>query len=95
MEQQFRVERLPTVMWMQTRWIELHTCSNQAQFLPARSITPCGRRRGFARTLERLGSDGVLVIKEIYDRAYFYGSGPDVVFVCFAGATASASAQLR
>ena len=32
---------------------------------------------GFARTLERLGSDGVLVIEEIYDRVYFYGSGPD------------------
>ena len=26
MEQQFRVERLPTVMWMHTRWIELHIC---------------------------------------------------------------------
>ncbi len=32
---------------------------------------------GFARTLERLGSDGVLVAEEIYERAYFDGSGPD------------------
>jgi predicted TPR repeat methyltransferase len=32
---------------------------------------------GFARTLERLGSDGVLVVEEIYERAYFDGSGPD------------------
>jgi predicted TPR repeat methyltransferase len=32
---------------------------------------------GFERVLERLGSDGVLVIEEIYDRAYFDGSGPD------------------
>ena len=32
---------------------------------------------GFAGTLERLGSDGVLVIEEIYDRAFFDGSGPD------------------
>ena len=32
---------------------------------------------GFARTLERLGSDGVFVIEEIYDRAFFKGSGPD------------------
>ena len=32
---------------------------------------------GFAKTLERLGSDGVLVIEEIYDRAYFDGSEPD------------------
>ncbi len=35
---------------------------------------------GFARTLERLASDGVLVIEEIYDRAYFDGSGPDGCF---------------
>jgi predicted TPR repeat methyltransferase len=32
---------------------------------------------GFARTLERLGSDGVLVIEEIFERAYFDGSGSD------------------
>ena len=32
---------------------------------------------GFARTLERLGADDVLVIEEIYDRAYFDGAGPD------------------
>ena len=32
---------------------------------------------GFASTLERLGSDGVLVVEEIYERAYFDGSGPD------------------
>jgi SAM-dependent methyltransferase len=32
---------------------------------------------GFAKTLERLGSDGVLVIEEIYERAFFDGSGPD------------------
>ena len=32
---------------------------------------------GFARTLERLESDGVLVVEEIYERAYFDGSGPD------------------
>ena len=32
---------------------------------------------GFSRTLERLGSDGVLVVEEIYERAYFDGSGPD------------------
>ena len=34
-------------------------------------------RAGFARTLERLESDGVLMIEEIFDRAYFDGSGPD------------------
>ena len=45
---------------------------------------------GFARTLERLGSDGMLVIEEIYDRVYFDGSGPDGRFVCFAGASGSA-----
>jgi len=32
---------------------------------------------GFARTLEDLGSDGVLEIEEIYERAYFEGSGTD------------------
>ena len=32
---------------------------------------------GFERTLERLGSDGVLVIEEVHERAYFDGSGPD------------------
>ena len=32
---------------------------------------------GFARALERLGSDGVLAVEEIYERAYFDGSGPD------------------
>ena len=32
---------------------------------------------GFAKTLERLGSDGVLMAEEIYERAYFDGSGPD------------------
>ena len=32
---------------------------------------------GFARTLERLGSNGTLVVEEIYERAYFDGSGPD------------------
>jgi predicted TPR repeat methyltransferase len=32
---------------------------------------------GFAGTLERLGSDGVLVVEEICERAYFDGSGPD------------------
>ena len=32
---------------------------------------------GFARTLERLGSDGVLVVEKIYERAYFDGPGPD------------------
>ena len=32
---------------------------------------------GFARNLEYLGSDGVFVIEEIYERAYFDGSGPD------------------
>jgi len=32
---------------------------------------------GFARTLKRLRSDGVLVIEEMYDRPFFKGSGPD------------------
>ena len=32
---------------------------------------------GFAGTLKRLESDGVLVVEEICERAYFDGSGPD------------------
>ena len=32
---------------------------------------------GFARTLERLGSDNVFVIEEIFERAYFEGSEPE------------------
>jgi predicted TPR repeat methyltransferase len=34
-------------------------------------------KAGFAGTLKRLGSDGVLLVEEIYEQAYFDGSHPD------------------